>query len=512
VDQKPVVGFTGKITASPNPLLPEAGTGLRLRWETNSDAAEVWVKEDDTPEKLVSRSQNHSASIDWIRPDRTYIFRLYHASPRLFLDEVSVRQRPVGTITAYPNPVPLESGCRTTLQWKITPPAVAELYVSQGDSEEKLVCCGTSGSQEFSQLRPGVEFRFRLYARGQLDRLLDEVTVTLAPLPWHALLERLRSMEKDHYPQEVAHLIAAIVSACLHRDDFDTWFRLWEENGFHVTPVHFYQPIPDLRTLSQRDWERPFELVGIDLNERSQVDLLSNVFPQFHGEYRQFPAKSSDQRPTFSRCNGHFEGLDSAIAYCMVRHFRPRRIIEVGSGFSTLLLAAAAQTNGGATLVSIDPYPKEFLLHGIPGLTSLMQKKVEEIDLAYFDQLETGDFFFIDTSHVVRTGGDVNYLFLEILPRLKPGVIVHVHDIFFPIDYPRKYVIDRRRFWTEQYLLQAFLIFNSQFEVLVSSEYLMFHHADTVRAVFPDSSPWQAGSFWMRRKPALALDTPQKVE
>ena len=150
---------------------------------------------------------------------------------------------------------------------------------------------------------------------------------------------------------------------------------------------------------------------------------------------------------------------------------------------------------------SVEPYPESFLRQGVEGLTSLLVEKVEEVEFSFFDQLEADDILFIDTSHVVRTGGDVNYLFLELLPRLNPGVIVHVHDIFLPLEYPQKWVIQLRRFWTEQYLLQAFLAFNSEFEVLVSSAYLQTYHKADLQRLFPAYAPWQGGSFWMQRRP-----------
>ena len=147
-------------------------------------------------------------------------------------------------------------------------------------------------------------------------------------------------------------------------------------------------------------------------------------------------------------------------------------IIEVGSGFSSLLAAEAIARNDSSALICIEPFPPEFLRKGFPGLHSLIEKKVQDIDLEFFSQLDSGDILFIDSSHTVKIGGDVNYLFLEVLPRLKPGVIVHVHDIFFPFDYRRDWVMDEFRFWTEQYLLQAFLTFNSEFEVLMANRYL----------------------------------------
>ncbi len=129
--------------------------------------------------------------------------------------------------------------------------------------------------------------------------------------------------------------------------------------------------------------------------------------------------------------------------------------------------------------------------------------------MKFFSQLQSGDILFIDSSHTVKIGGDVNYLFLEVLPRLKPGVIVHVHDIFLPFEYRRDWVLDEFRFWNEQYLLQAFLTFNSEFEVLLANYYLSSHHKEHLQAAFPDLPGWIGGSFWMRRKPIAALTSSQ---
>jgi hypothetical protein len=116
---------------------------------------------------------------------------------------------------------------------------------------------------------------------------------------------------------------------------------------------------------------------------------------------------------------------------------------------------------------------------------------------------------FIDSSHTVKIGGDVNYLFLEVLPRLNPGVIVHVHDVFFPFEYRRDWVLDEFRFWTEQYLLQAFLTLNSDFEVLLGTYYLSRYHEDQLQAAFPNLGRWIGGSFWMRRKDIVGVKSGQ---
>jgi len=190
----------------------------------------------------------------------------------------------------------------------------------------------------------------------------------------------------------------------------------------------------------------------------------------------------------------------------MVRHFQPRLIIEVGSGFSSLVLGQAAAKNKTSSLICIDPFPGELLRNGsIPALQSLIETKVQDLDLEFFSQLDPGDILFIDSSHAVKIGGAVNYLFLEVLPRLNPGVIVHVHDIFLPFEYRRHWVLNEFRFWTEQYLLQAFLTFTSEFEVLLANYYLSRYHKEHLRAAFPDLPRWIGGSFWMRRQDIAAL-------
>jgi methyltransferase family protein len=306
---------------------------------------------------------------------------------------------------------------------------------------------------------------------------------------------------------ELSQFIAAVMPRCLHSGKFHEIFPLWERHGFHVTPVHFYQPIPDTQSLPEDLWDRPSELVGIDMNDSVQLDLLRNRFPKFRDEYEHLPTRSTGEPGRFHLNNGLFDGTDALVAYCMVRHFQPRLIIEVGGGFSSLLAAEAMVKNNDSALICIEPFPQEFLLRGFPGLHSVIEKKVEDVGLEFFAQLHVGDILFIDSSHTVKIGGDVNYLFLEVLPRLKPGVIVHVHDIFLPFEYRRDWVMDEFRFWTEQYLLQAFLAFNSEFEVLMANSYLNYYHPQDLKAAFPNlSSPWGGGSFWMRRRPLKEVE------
>lgn len=316
------------------------------------------------------------------------------------------------------------------------------------------------------------------------------------------LVKRARSLSATgENLDETARLLAQIIPVFLSEPNASKYFRFWEENGFHLTPVHFYQPIPDTRTLGEDLWTSESELKGIDWNEAGQLDLLSRVFPQFQPEYDEIPSGATKSPSQFHFNNGSFDGTDALVLYCMIRHFRPARIVEVGAGFSTRLSAQAALKNGSTRLVSIEPNPDPVLTRGFPGLDSVIKEKVQKVGYKLFEELEAGDMLFIDSSHVVRCGGDVNFLYLEVLPRLKPGVLVHSHDIFLPQEYPRRWVVDLRLFWTEQYLLHAFLAFNSAFEVVFANNFMGLRHAEEMRRVFPRSPWWGGASFWTRSKP-----------
>ena len=400
-----------------------------------------------------------------------------------------------GKISANPNPVSFGQGS-VAISWETNDPSGVEIRVSTAPGDEKLVSQGgRAGQIEVPWIVDSKIYDFRLYAASWPDKLVDSIKVrrdlesSLA-----ALREIADEVSRGNIDmKELSHFIAAAVPHCLGSVNFRDMFRKWERHGFHVTPVHFYQPIPDTQSLPETLWSQPSELVGIDMNESMQLDLLRNHFSKFRGEYETVPAEPPPGQLW------PFHGTDVLVAYCMVRHFQPRRIIEVGSGFSSLVLGQAAAKNKSSALICIDPFPHEFIRksNGIPALRSLIETKVQDVDLEFFSQLESGDILFIDSSHTVKIGGDVNYLFLEVLPRLKAGVIVHVHDIFFPFEYRRDWVLEEFRFWTEQYLLQAFLIFNCEFEVVMANSYLYHYYAPDLKAAFPNLRSWLGGSFWI---------------
>jgi hypothetical protein len=408
-----------------------------------------------------------------------------------------------GKITATPNPVPSEEASPVAVSWETDDPGGGEIRVATSAPEEKLVTRGgKSGQVEIDWIANSTEYEFRLYPASQPDRQLDSVKVRRDSNSSHPLLDEvaLEVTRGNIGVTLLSRFLGKVIPRCLHGTKFPEIFRLWERHGFHVTPVHFYQPIPDTRSLPDPLWNQPSKLVGIDMNDATQLDLLRNQFPKFRHEYDRFPAEPTGEPGRFYFNNGLFDGTDALVAYCMIRHFQPRLIIEVGSGFSSLVAAEAIAKNKNSGLICIEPFPLDFLRQGFRGLHSLIEKKVEDIGLEFFSQLESGDILFIDSSHTVKIGGDVNYLFLEVLPRLKPGVIVHVHDIFLPFDYRKDWVMDDLRFWTEQYLLQAFLSFNSEFEVLMANAYLGHCYMEDLKATFRNSPWWGGGSFWIRRR------------
>ena len=290
--------------------------------------------------------------------------------------------------------------------------------------------------------------------------------------------------------------------------DWDTrYFHFWEKCGFHITPVHYHQPIPDTRELNDDLWLKDSELVGVNINEEKQLELLSLFVAKFKNEYDKFPEKKTSKPYKYYLNNGWFRSVDGEILYSMIRHFKPRKIFEIGSGYSTYLSAEAIlknreeDDNYECELVAIEPYPNDVLKAGFHGLSKLIAKKVQDVPLSEFNKLEKNDILFIDSTHTLKIGSDVQCEYLEIMPRLKKGVIIHVHDIFLPREYLKEWVLKEHRFWNEQYLLQAFLTFNNRFEVLWAAYYAHLKYPHELEKAFNSYKKLKRPgfSFWMRR-------------
>lgn len=268
---------------------------------------------------------------------------------------------------------------------------------------------------------------------------------------------------------------------------------------------HYYEPQINFRLL-KRPLDEERRLPGIDWNVDAQLAFLQNF--RFGDELSDLSTDAAGP-VQFRFRNGNFESGDAEYWYQLIRAIQPRRIVEIGSGNSTLMArraiakTTADQPHYSCDHVCIEPYE-------MPWLEStgvrVIRERVEDVDRSLFLSLEAGDVLFIDSSHVIRPQGDVLVAYLEILPMLREGVIVHVHDIFSPRDYPRAWVVDEIRLWNEQYLLEAFLSHNHEWEVIGALNLLKNRHYDALRSVAPFLTPdRQPGSFYMRRRAAASL-------
>ena len=269
-----------------------------------------------------------------------------------------------------------------------------------------------------------------------------------------------------------------------------------------VPPGHFYSPIPsaDDRQRATRARTVPREIPGVKLGEDAQLALLEKMLPLYASlDFTAEPVPGHRYH-----YENTFYSYSDAVHYAlMLLHHQPRRVIEVGSGYSSALLldiAERAPSGRPIDMTFIEPYPDELVAMARPGDLEgrLIQSGVQDVELSRFASLEAGDFLFIDSTHVAKAGSDVNYLYFEVLPRLASGVFVHVHDIFYPFEYPNEW-INEGRSWNEAYLLRAFLEHNDDFEIVLFNTFLQSFHEPWYAANMPLCLANRGGSIWLRR-------------
>jgi predicted O-methyltransferase YrrM len=272
-------------------------------------------------------------------------------------------------------------------------------------------------------------------------------------------------------------------------------------------PGSFYSPLP-----SEEDLQSPGVVTktcpGVDLHETEQLELIE----RFSAYYAELPfPKQPTPNHRYHFENHYFTYCDAVILYCMLRHHRPRRIVEVGSGFSSAAMLDTRDRflDRNTQFTFIDPFPQrlETLLVGDDHTTCrILATKVQDVAFSTFDELTAGDFLFVDSSHVVKLGSDVSWLFFEVLPRLKPGVVIHFHDVFWPFDYPDIW-LRAGRAWNEAYVLRSFLQYNNEFALVLFNDFLKTFHADTLRTHLPlclEEGPYamtlSASSVWLVKR------------
>jgi len=269
-------------------------------------------------------------------------------------------------------------------------------------------------------------------------------------------------------------------------------------------PGHFYSPVVDgsdphvIEAVRVRT-DAPLP-PGIRLNPDEMAlrieRWLQHPFP--------FPRnKSPEYRFYFD--NPFFGCHDASALFSVLMEFQPRRVVEVGCGFSSNLLLDANERffDGRLDLTLIDPSLDQ-LKTQFDRLDSsnarLLNQKLQDVPLAVFERLERNDILFVDSSHVSKTGSDVNHYLFQIVPRLKPGVVVHIHDILYPFEYLQEWVLDEKRNWNEAYLIHAFLLFNSTYEIVYWANFASHRLRDTLARRMPLCLENEGGSLWLQRR------------
>jgi hypothetical protein len=266
---------------------------------------------------------------------------------------------------------------------------------------------------------------------------------------------------------------------------------------------HFYSPIPsmdEVRADRDRIFAVPRDVPGVDLREDDQLQLME-TFARDYYTSQPFREAQTDGL-TYYFNNDGFAHADAITLHCMLRYLRPKRLIEIGSGFSSCVTLDTNRLflDDAVRCTFIDPYPgllRRLRSHDY-GQLDVVPKRAQDVDVALFGELQSGDVLFIDSSHVVKVGSDVNHIVFNVLPSLAPGVRVHFHDVAYPFEYPEEWVLNGRS-WSEAYLLHAFLMFNAAYAIELFPSYLIRFHRDFFATTMPLYLRDPGGSLWLTR-------------
>jgi hypothetical protein len=280
------------------------------------------------------------------------------------------------------------------------------------------------------------------------------------------------------------------------------WYQpaLQDRVRFHVQPYRYDSAIPTRFDLDLVRLKEKRNLPGFKVDAEQSLKLLQDLLP-YAAEIGSYPLENDGAAEFWFR-NYSYEDLDAVLLYCMVRHFKPRRVVEAGCGFSSRVISIAARKNvaqGHKTEgMFIEPYPTDRILRDrLAG--PLLEEKIQDVPMATFEGLEAGDFLFIDTSHVLKTQNDCCHEYLQVIPRLKPGVIIHVHDIFTPYDYPEELILHNLFAFNEQYALECLMSGNRALEIVLPVHFLWKDYARELKPFFP-VQPHRPAAFWLKTR------------
>ncbi len=302
---------------------------------------------------------------------------------------------------------------------------------------------------------------------------------------------------------EIAEKNNAISTLVTERDQLKGYLADLTQYKTLFPPGHFYSPLPCIDDIRQREdilFNRSQKsLLGIDLNEKEQLSMLE-LFTQHYKDLPFTHEKNENYRYYY---NNPFFGYSDGIAlFCFLKEFQPKHIIEVGSGFSSALMLDVNEHffDSKISFTFIEPYTERLKSLLTPhDDVRIIEDNLQNIDLNIFSSLEAGDILLIDSTHVSKIGSDVNLYLSEILPRLAKGVLIHIHDIFYPFEYPKEWIYDGRA-WNEAYLVRAFLQFNTSFKIKYWCSYFQYLNKDLYYQKLPLCQKEGGGSLWLEKK------------
>lgn len=322
-----------------------------------------------------------------------------------------------------------------------------------------------------------------------------------------SLFEHL--LHRQPRPDEVAQWAARLDAGMADRDVFRRFISSVEFKARNAVkpghpPGHFYSPIVNPDDVKDY-WARSAaqnvgDLVGIDIDlpkmERLCYEQVSFI------QSMKFSAEAGGET-RYYHSDGRYPSGDAIVLAMMMNVYKPRAIIEIGSGFSSAVMLDAADKIGldPFHLTCIDPHAdrlRSLLRPSDAGRVTVLEQNVQKVAPTSFDALGAGDFLFIDSSHVLKTGSDVHYALFQILPRLPSGVMVHFHDIQFPFEYPKEWIFHKGWSWNEIYAVRAFLSFNERFRIVFFNDLFFSKYRNVITALLPDVPRIIGGSLWLQ--------------
>ena len=272
--------------------------------------------------------------------------------------------------------------------------------------------------------------------------------------------------------------------------------------GNPFAPGGYYSPIPSMEEIKKHNFNVPLpeSLTGIDLNGNEQLKLLDSFEP-FYRELPFTDEKSNGLRYYYN--NGFYSYSDAILLHCMIRHLKPKKLIEAGSGFSSSVTLDTNEKFMGNSIncIFIEPYPERLeslVKNNDKENVTIHKKRLQEVPIEAFKELGENDILFIDSTHVAKFNSDVNYVIHGILPVLAGGVHIHFHDVFYPFEYPKEWLLEGRA-WNEQYMLRAFLEYNNNFRIVLFNTYLESMYEARIKSRFPLLYKNTGGSIWLKK-------------